>query len=124
MIDPRKFPREVLEMWAAHQVFMAMGFDAENIYVYSDNLNQLGVVLRTNGKEFVYTIGRYKNKNQLQLTLTLWTEFTDAHNDKVFDRAILDRIYENSYVVKNKVQLIMAMAHKGILPPADFSYLN
>ena len=101
-----------------------MGFEADNIYVATDKWNVLSVVLKAQEKEFVYTIGRYKNPNQTQLTLRLWTEFVRAHNDRVFDHDALERIYDASYIVKNKVQLITNMARKGILPPADFGYLN
>lgn len=120
MMDPRQYQNAVKECWAVHQALRSLGFAAEDIYVSTgkDEMNQfamisLFVVLKSQDKEFVVTLEGYQSKAEAYAMLNQWDMFVMFSNGGVFDKGVMNVIYESSNVMQNKVQFVVALNGKG-----------
>jgi hypothetical protein len=119
-MDPRKYPKEILECWSIHQVFRALGFPPENIYVMlardgalpHDN-SSLFVVLKEGSREFTITLANYQTEEEVKKRMAAWSAFVDQVNAQEFDQEVLDKIFHSSSIMKNKMELLLALQKKG-----------
>jgi len=121
--DPKLFPEEVRECWAVHQVFRSLGFSPDNIYVMLakdaallEENSSLFVLLRSGTNEFAVTLANYNSEEEAKSVMGIWTEFANLSNSRAFDQKTMDEIFDNSHIVRNKVELLLALRDKGFLP--------
>jgi hypothetical protein len=120
MNDPRKYPKEIQECWSIHQVFRALGFPPENIYVmlaqdgacpYKNS--SLFVVLKEGSREFTITLANYQTEEEAKKRMAAWSAFVDQANAQEFDQEILDKIFHSSNIMRDKLELLLALQKKG-----------
>lgn len=123
--NPGDYPDAVKECWAVHEALRTLGFSSDDIYVASGhdgwqamNPPALFVILRAQEKEFIVTLGTYESDSEIEVALSQWTEFATRFNSGEFDKTKMERIFDDSNVVKNKVQFVMALTGKGFSFPA------
>jgi len=120
MDDPRKYPEEVKECWALHQVFRSLGYPPGDIYIVlsqdeacSYPNSSLFVLLKEGSLEFLYTLKNYKTEEEAKKIMSTWTEFVTRFNAQEFDQKIMGEIFDRSSVMRDKMRLLRAMQRKG-----------
>jgi hypothetical protein len=112
----------LIELWGVHQAMRTMGFRAEDIWVgYGDVLNvgpdMLFVSLRTQDKEFVYTVIKIPGETE-EKVFERWGEFV---NEMVAsDNEHMVRVYRSSQLGANLqlfFDLIATLAKRGFEVP-------
>lgn len=131
MIGPDKpidYPDAIRECWAVHQALRTLGFSPDDIYVTSGhsvahafNPPAMFVVLKTQEKEFVITLGLFETSAAIDHLLMLWTEFAQRWNAQEFAQEEMDAIYKTSNVMKNSAEFVIALEMKGISCPFRMS---
>jgi hypothetical protein len=127
-LDPRRYPDPIKECWATHEALRTLGFEADDIYVSSGkaadqpfNPPALFLVLKTQGKEFVVTLGLYDSEKAVDEAMDLWSDFAERFNDKTFSDEVMAEIFEASNVGKNKALFATALLSKGFKCPFEMS---
>lgn len=100
-----KFPRELSELWAAHEFFRQLGFIPDDIYVHlREDDNMLMCVLQTQNKTFAISMG-ITALTQEELNSS-WGELVDGINSGKVPSQNMRMVWESSFVYKNKVAII------------------
>lgn len=122
--DPTDYPDAVRECWAVHQALRSLGFQPDDIYVAAGTAANLAfnppamfVILRTQDKEFIVTLGTFETGEAADKALDLWTEFAERSNAGEFAQDTMDDIYNTSNVMQNSVQFAVSLTAKGITLP-------
>jgi hypothetical protein len=76
----KDYPKPYKELYAVHQSFRRLGFSADEIFVSVSNIVGLGTNilcahLRTQDKEFIYTVAAMGNDIVHREVLDKWTSF-------------------------------------------------
>ena len=107
-----------------HEALRTLGFAADDIYVSSGrsvahpfNPPALFVILKTQDKEFVVTVGVYESESAVDKALVQWTEFATLLNEKAFDEKRLEEIFHSSNLGRSKTQFVASLFSKGFRPP-------
>lgn len=126
--NPLSFSEDIRECWSVHQVFRALGFSADDIYIavgkdirHPEVEAILFVVLRAQGRDFNVTVGAYFSEEEADAAVKKWSEFVNLANAGAFEQDALDQICKASNVMKNRVDLVFALHNKGIKPMLEWS---
>ena len=107
-------PREVLlECLALHGIFNKLGFDTKDIFIVTQE-HAVQVLLRQGDVEFVADMGHVEDTNGF---CDSWVKAVGWWN--VADDQIRTEIIEKSRIRDRAVELLMAMAMKGIDLPKN-----
>jgi hypothetical protein len=124
-IAPETYPDPVKECWAVHQALRMLGFSSDDIYVvhgasadFPGHPPTMFVVLQTQGLEFVIHLGACKTDAEVESLLDLWTEFVERWNRGDFAQSDMQKIYDASNAMQNKIQLVVGLKLKGFSIPA------
>lgn len=119
------FSAPVLEAWAVWEVFRRLGFRAEDIFwVFEPTVNAvpgpgltLSVKLVTQGMEFRVTCSPRLTEEEAKDLERESRELTELLNSELLDQGEMERVFDNSYVYRNKVKLLSALHAKGFAFP-------
>jgi hypothetical protein len=120
-MSPLGYPQVYLDLYAVHQVFMRLGFEPEEIFVAVRdviNINKTNVlcaVLRSQGKEFIFTLDSLGDDMIEKEVLAKWTTFVEKITISSFE--VKQQVFEKSRVVLQQVLLVEALAKKGFKFP-------
>jgi hypothetical protein len=96
---------------AAHEVFRRFGFKAGDIFVALQGGIAISV-LRHDGKEFTVGVGKFGGSQDE--FANAWAEASQAVNAGSVPKEDAARIYEEGIMYGRFVEVMMAMANKGI----------
>ena len=126
-MKPADFPKAYHELYAAHQAFLKLGFKSDDLFVSLANIinigrNVLSLRLRTQGKEFVFTVAQMGEDAVESEVLNTWVEFaTLATDSEKTTTEELDDLLDNTMIFKDGFamlgQLVGALAKKGFSVP-------
>jgi hypothetical protein len=104
--------RTLEEALAAAEALRKLGFSADDIYLGNDmDGGQVGVILRTQGREFIITCGRwYGSEEQLAEE---WRLKVEKWNSATTPTSWRERIWRRSFVARNATALCVKLVEKG-----------
>lgn len=114
------YDERLREAWAVHQVFLKLGFTAEQIWVGVWEETGLTVHLRAQGREFVYVVGLVTGDEVVTLRTT-WTRLVRAFLARTFPLPDVHACYESSHVRKQLVPFVQAMLDMGFVLPRELN---
>lgn len=114
-------PAVFREAFACHEAFRKLGFESDDIFVMTDAGRQVGMVLRTQGKEFTVILGFLPGRMTREEFETLWVEASECVNSK-FSKEDLDQMYENSGIFQHRESLVRGLALKGFSFPRSMNW--
>jgi len=106
------FDPAILEALACFEALRRLGFQPGDIYfvVPVKPEIQFGVELQTQGKRWRYDAGLVES---LDGFLIRWNEACENWNGKA-PEAVRKQVYENSYVVRHAINLLVSLTNAGI----------
>lgn len=120
-MSPLDYPQVYLDLYAVHQIFMRLGFDPDEIFVAVRdviNLNKTNVlcaVLRTQGKEFIFTLDSLGDDMISKEVYDKWAAFVEEITISSFE--VKQQVFEKSRVALQQVLLVEALTRKGFKFP-------
>jgi len=121
---PRSSQHEqwLIDLWGVHQALRNCGFIADDIFVGFGNVLNVGfdtvyVVLRTQGKEYTYTVAQVPGSTEAEV-FRQWVAFINDMRATPLDR--LDKIGRQSKIYADRDEffsLVATIAKKGIEIP-------
>ena len=103
-------PIVIKEAICCHEALRRMGFRSEDIFVV-DNMGEIFVALKTQGKEFNIDIGTNPEKD----IQPLWETATNLYNTSMDDEAL--ELWNSSQMKQTFIALAQALKMKGIAIP-------
>jgi hypothetical protein len=110
-------PQAIREMLCAHESFRKLGFASEDIYVDKGEDQMTRIVLKAQGQQFVCLCGWLK-------PAMTWDEFAEAWNTAAanvnggaYHEEELSKMYEQSFIYRNRRLLVEALTMKGFKFP-------
>lgn len=120
-MSPLDYPQVYLDLYAVHQIFMRLGFEPDEIFVAVRNVininktNVLCAVLRSQGKEFIFTLDSLGDDMIEKEVLGKWASFVEDVTVSSFE--VKQRVFEKSRVALQQVLLVEALTKKGFKFP-------
>lgn len=112
--------RMVHEVYAAHAVYMRLGFLPEEIFVSVPWVldatppgHYAVVTLRRGDLQFVYWMDPIANESEGEAFCKAWSAF--SHAQPAMDRKVLDDIVLGSRVYADRVRFLSALTAKGFM---------
>jgi hypothetical protein len=113
-------PQWLIELWGVHQALRSLGFSADDIYVGFDRVlnvdmtnNCVFVSLRTQGKEFIYTVMVLPGMTEAEV-FAQWSDFVISMRSVGAER--MEQVYRLSQIGASMpllLQFAAALTKKG-----------
>lgn len=113
---PATLDRILNEAVAAHEAFRKLGFPSDDIFMCKDAANVLAVVLKSQGKEFILTVGEVDEPDHVWQAR--WTEKATWWNTAPDAEKL--PVYAESAVRRNAELLVGCLLQKGFVIPRQF----
>lgn len=123
-MSPLDYPQTYIDLYAVHQVFLRLGFEPDEIFVAVRdviNLNKKNVlcaVLRTQGKEFIFTLESLGEDFIEREIFAKWTSFVEEISAST--QAVKEAVWDKSKLGQDKsfmLGLVAALTQKGFTFP-------
>lgn len=109
-------------LWIAHEAFRRLGFSSDDIYVvphksphFNVLMKMVSCVLKTQGKEFVWSCGSYTEEKDQKAIISEWVEFATQLNSGKIPEKDLQELWKEWPVPGSISTLIQALSQKGFV---------